>query len=71
MITFKVRNISGGIGRSSFVAEARDLRALAADLEAQVVGYFCNWALLHGAGASSWEVTWTNADRSNRQPANT
>jgi hypothetical protein len=76
MIRFTVRNITDAIPRESFTVEARDLLALGEMLDARVDVHYCNRALLRGWGGSSWEVTWTDADRlgatnSLRQPANT
>jgi hypothetical protein len=54
---FKIRNISGGIARSSFTIVAADLGVVADELGGKIINSCPGWALIQ-VGFTSFEVSW-------------
>lgn len=60
MTTFKIRVVSGGIERQTFVEEFESLDQLAAELNAKIVESRPGWAFAHYGPLSSAEITYAS-----------
>jgi hypothetical protein len=58
MTKFKIKVVSGGIVRQTFLLEAKDLQAVARELNARVVNSCPGWAFAQYGPLSSVEITW-------------